>query len=148
MAPDIPVFGAPDPGARHRVRPAAYAVIFDGRGRVACVEEESGLYLPGGGIDPGEDALAAVHREVAEECARALEVLASLGHAVQFYRSARGEAFELRASFFLARFGAALQCAAQHDLRWIPAAPGSPMPPFFHECHRWVVEAALRSGRR
>jgi 8-oxo-dGTP diphosphatase len=138
-------FGVREPGVVYRVRPAAYSVILDGERRVACVTEESGLYLPGGGIEPGEDAARALHREVAEECARALEVLAPLGEAIQYYRSARGEAYELRASFFLARFGGVLDHEAQHELHWRPAGPVP--PPFFHACHGWAVGLALQKPR-
>ena len=35
------------------LRPSAYAVIQDDRGRVACVRTEHGLFLPGGGLEPG-----------------------------------------------------------------------------------------------
>lgn len=141
----VPVFGTREPGVDYRPRPAAYAVVFDEAGRIACVTEESGLYLPGGGIDAGEDALAALHREVAEECALALEVLAPLGRAIQYYRSARGETFELRASFFLARFGDSLPGEPAHVLHWLPSRSA---PPFFHECHRWALERALAREAR
>jgi 8-oxo-dGTP diphosphatase len=135
------IFGAPEDGVVYRVRPAAYAVVLDAGGRVACVTEGSGLFLPGGGLEPGEDAASAVHREVAEECARSLEIVAPLGAAVQFHRTPRGEAFELRATFFLARFGAALDRAPQHALTWLPAAPETPS--FHHACHAWAVRRAM-----
>jgi 8-oxo-dGTP pyrophosphatase MutT (NUDIX family) len=137
----VRIFGARDPARTYRVRPAAYAIIFDADRRVACVSEASGLFLPGGGLEPDEDAVQAVHREVAEECARALELLQPLQSAVQFCRTARDEYFELRASFFLGRFGAALAGQAQHALSWLPSEPE--VPPLFHECHRWAVQMAL-----
>lgn len=138
---NVQPFGIRQAGLTYRVRPAAYAVIIDGQGRVACVDETSGLFLPGGGIEPGEDAVRAVHREVAEECARTLEILAPLEPAVQLFSTASGEHFELHASFFLGRFGHELKAPAQ-PLRWLPAAPESPA--FFHECHRWAVRGVVR----
>jgi 8-oxo-dGTP diphosphatase len=137
----IRTFGVRLPEHEYRVREAAYAVILDGASRVACVAEESGLFLPGGGLEPGEDALDAVHREVAEECARSLEILAPLGSAVQFFITLRGVPHELRASFFRARFGRALDGTAQHELFWLPVEP---MPAFYHECHRWAVAQGTR----
>lgn len=63
-------FGPP-PAARtrYRRRPGAYAVLWrDGRvlltHQIAPVPE---FQLPGGGIDPGESPLQALHREVREE---------------------------------------------------------------------------------
>jgi 8-oxo-dGTP diphosphatase len=126
----------------YRVRTAAYAIIFDTELRVACVSETSGLFLPGGGIEPDEDPMAAVHREIAEECGRALEILAPLEPAIQVFCTARGEALELHASFFLARFGRQLDRPGEHQLSWQVALPEPPA--FFHECHRWAIQQALR----
>ncbi|MFT4014606.1 MAG: NUDIX hydrolase [Paracoccus sp. (in: a-proteobacteria)] len=65
----IPRFGPP-PGHRpYRLRPGAYAIL-PRDGRLLLTFQESPVpefQLPGGGIDPGESALAALHREVAEE---------------------------------------------------------------------------------
>lgn len=63
-------FGAPpEPGRNYRHRPGAYAVLpRDGQLLVtwqSTPHEE--LQLPGGGIDPGESPLVALHREVYEE---------------------------------------------------------------------------------
>jgi 8-oxo-dGTP diphosphatase len=134
-------FGYRQSTQRYQRRDAAYAVILDDKQRVACVVDKRRLFLPGGGLEEGEDALRAVHREVAEECAMALEIISPLDSAVQFFRAARGQAYELRASFFLARFGDALDGPAQHELRWLSAVPTPPL--FYHECHRWAVGRAL-----
>lgn len=58
-----------DAGRRYRLRPGAYAVLLRGREvllthQMAPVPE---FQLPGGGIDPGEHPVAALHREVYEE---------------------------------------------------------------------------------
>jgi 8-oxo-dGTP diphosphatase len=124
---------------------AAYAVILDEEPRVACVVDKLRLFLPGGGLEAGEEPLDAVHREVAEECARSLEVITPLDSAIQFFHAASGEGYELHAHFFLDRFGVALAGPAQHELRWLPVLPQPPA--FFHECHRWAVQQALsRNG--
>jgi 8-oxo-dGTP diphosphatase len=140
----IQSFGVRQRELVYRIRNAAYAIVFDDQRQVACVAEESGLFLPGGGLEADEDPISAVHREVAEECARALEIVAPLQPAIQFFCTARGEPFELRASFFLAHFGHMLGGAGQHELSWQSATPDS--PPFFHECHRWAVQQALNQA--
>jgi 8-oxo-dGTP diphosphatase len=136
------LFGERAPERTYRVRDAAYAVVFDEQHRVACVTEESGLFLPGGGLEIGEDPVRAVHREVAEECGRTLEIVAPLDRAVQFFRTRRDEAIELHASFFLARFAPGLEEAGQLEVLWLPAVPHPPS--FYHECHRWAVQQAVR----
>lgn len=56
-------------GRHYRDRPGAYAVLLR-EGRVLLTHQAEPVpewQLPGGGIDPGESPVAALHREVAEE---------------------------------------------------------------------------------
>jgi len=56
-------------GQRYRRRPGAYAVLLRGSEVLLTHQAEPvpELQLPGGGIDPGESPIAALHREVFEE---------------------------------------------------------------------------------
>lgn len=54
------------PGIAYRDRLGAYGVIVGPRGLLA-VWQGTELQLPGGGVDPGEQPIAALHREVMEE---------------------------------------------------------------------------------
>lgn len=59
----------PNPDRRYRHRPGVYAVLRRGDDvllthQAAPIPE---FQLPGGGIDPGESPIAALHREVFEE---------------------------------------------------------------------------------
>ncbi len=66
----IPRFGpVPEPGRRYRRRPGAYAVLIrDGRVLLTHQQEpDPEFQLPGGGVDPGESPVRALHREVYEE---------------------------------------------------------------------------------
>ena len=59
----------PKPGISYRRRPGVYAVLpRDGQLLVTHqAEPMPELQLPGGGIDPGESPIQALHREVFEE---------------------------------------------------------------------------------
>lgn len=58
-----------DPKRRYRMRPGVYAILPRGSELLVThqAEPEPEFQLPGGGIDPGENALPALHREVMEE---------------------------------------------------------------------------------
>lgn len=66
----IPRLGQPPCATiRYRRRPGAYAVLIRA-GRVLLTHQSAPdpeFQLPGGGIDPGEAPIAALHREVFEE---------------------------------------------------------------------------------
>ena len=70
-----------DPRKRYIRRPGAYAILRKGSHillthQAAPIPE---LQLPGGGIDPGEHPLPALHREVMEETGYRIRVKARLG---------------------------------------------------------------------
>lgn len=54
---------------KYKLRPGAYALLpRDGRLLLTCqLDPSPDIQLPGGGIDPGESPLPALHREVFEE---------------------------------------------------------------------------------
>ena len=57
------------PGQRYKRRPGVYAILLQGD-RLLTTHQASPVpeyQLPGGGIDPGENPIAALHREVMEE---------------------------------------------------------------------------------
>ena len=51
----------------YRARRGAYGILVGQDGLLLLVEQDGELQLPGGGIDPGESPLQALHREVREE---------------------------------------------------------------------------------
>jgi 8-oxo-dGTP diphosphatase len=57
------------PGQNYRRRPGVYAILLDGDGMLTTHQASPipEYQLPGGGIDPGEHPIAALHREVMEE---------------------------------------------------------------------------------
>ena len=66
----IPRFGeSRQLGRRYTLRPGVYAILPRGSDLLLThqVDPEPEVQLPGGGIDPGESVLSALHREVFEE---------------------------------------------------------------------------------
>ncbi|WP_224816545.1 NUDIX hydrolase [Hasllibacter sp. MH4015] len=80
-------FGSPpEPDRAYPPRPGAYVIIDVGEGLLASFQERPypELQLPGGGIDPGEGAVAALHREVLEETGYRIHALRRLGMCHRF----------------------------------------------------------------
>jgi len=59
----------PEPGRSYQIRVGAYGILPMGRDLLLTCQfdPDPDLQLPGGGIDPGESPIAALHREVFEE---------------------------------------------------------------------------------
>jgi len=63
----------------YRDRRGVYAIIVGADGCLLLVDESGELQLPGGGIEPGESALQALHREVMEETGWRIEPVRRFG---------------------------------------------------------------------
>ncbi|MGY6634037.1 MAG: NUDIX domain-containing protein [Alkalilacustris sp.] len=75
-------FGAQrEPQRRYRLRRGVYAVLIR-NGHILLTHQADPIpevQLPGGGVDPGETALPALHREVREETGWSITPLRRLG---------------------------------------------------------------------
>ena len=128
-------------GADHIRRAGAYAVIPDDLGRVACVRTEYGLFLPGGGLEVGEDPVDAVVREVLEECGLRVEVVESLGPVEEYHSSRDGtEHWLLMDEFFRCRVidERIHPSEPDHVLEWVPRTVAA--QEMLREGHRWILK--------
>jgi len=95
----------------------AYAVILDNAGRVLVVKTANGrCYLPGGRIEPGENAREALLREIAEECGWSAEVGVPLRRSSQTIFGGR---IILDAGYWQASLTARLDDDAEHEVLWL-----------------------------
>ena len=122
---DVPVFGAPPALAPSAVRPSAYGLIADDRGRLAIVRTPEGNFLPGGGMDPGETVEETVARETLEECGLIVKVGGWSIRAIQHvYSESEQTHFEKRSTFVEATIRTTMAAGTEpdHDLTWRSAA--------------------------
>jgi len=75
-------YGEPvKPGQRYRRRPGVYAVLVRGNSILTTFQQAPvpEFQLPGGGIDAGEQPVAALHREVIEETGWKIGLIRRIG---------------------------------------------------------------------
>lgn len=133
-----------NPVGEFRTRPCAYAVVFDG-GNLLCLEVRGRLHLPGGGVDPGEDAKSAIAREIFEETGYRAEAGEEIGMANQFFATTReGSPLNKAATFYRATVdmsSGGVGQEADHLVRWVPTAEflGSTAGDF----QKWAVRQTI-----
>lgn len=137
------VFGGPERGVTYRTRWGAYAIIENDRGMIAAIRIPRGLYLPGGGMEGGEDYAACLNREALEEMGCRIRIDEFIGRAAYYGHSQRiGGPLHTIACFYRAgitdRAGEGIE--PNHEPIWLPpeeAARGLYLP---HQ--RWAVAKA------
>lgn len=143
-----PQFGAARPGLIYVDRPAAFGLAVRD-GRLALVEvkkpgQPAWLDLPGGAIEAGETAEAAVVREFGEETGLQVSAGRFIAAADQKFRNTDGAAFNNRGRFFEVAIegeNPALKTEADHTLTWL--APDEALHWLRHEAHAWAVSVWL-----
>ena len=138
------VFGHPPVGTQATIRPSAYAIIRNDRGEVAVVRTIEGVYLPGGGMDPGETPHDTVIRETLEECGLAIRIGSRTAEAVQFAWSETEQTyFEKRCTFVEAIVLGpdASRLEPDHEVLWVDVDRACET--LTHESHAWVVRAGI-----
>lgn len=136
----VPTFGRPDPSLPLRVRPSAYALVLNPHGQLAIVQTPRGVYLPGGGSDPGETAAVTVQRETAEETGLDVAVgvwrRLAIDHVVA---RDEGASFEKRSTFCDAVPIRRSSVAVEQDHSTVWVDPADAVAQLSRESHRWAV---------
>ncbi|KRM87359.1 NUDIX hydrolase [Lacticaseibacillus thailandensis] len=98
-----PVFGTKDPKLDYVERRGVYAVIPDASGQRLLMlgAPNSAIFLPGGGVEAGEDDQATLQRELLEEFGVRVTIDDKLGAAAEyFYSHHRQTAYYHPATFY------------------------------------------------
>ena len=132
-------FGQLPEGASPTARPGAYGLIVNDAGQLAVVRTPGGVFLPGGGIDPGESPESALIREVREECGFDVLVRECLGEALQYASDPVEGHFAKQCVFFrcavIATGGAIVE--QDHETLWVSVDDARRM--LTHESQAWAV---------
>lgn len=116
---------AVQPKKTYRSRPGAYAILWDGEDILTTVQDGNrpDVQLPGGGIDPGEHPIPALHREVMEETGWAIATPRRLGTFRRFvFMPEYGYWAEKLCSVYIARpvLRRGAPSEAGHTAVWMP----------------------------
>ena len=120
---------SPKHGQKYRRRAGIYAVCLDGNALLTTLQQapHPEYQLPGGGIDPGEHPIAALHREVFEETGWRVQIQHRIGTYRRFTFMPEYELWaEKLCSVYLARPVMRLGAPTEpgHSAIWMPAAEG------------------------
>jgi 8-oxo-dGTP diphosphatase len=147
-------FGVPQPGVKHRDRPAVFG-IAERAGQIALIrvtrEGVPPFYdLPGGAIEPGESESRALAREFSEETGLIVRGGETLDRADQYMVKSDGEPVNNRSVLMVAAiegFDPSLKIEDDHKLAWV--APDEALRMVRHDSHAWAIACWLRrSGRQ
>lgn len=135
-------FGQPMPGLPHKDRPGSYGIILNDKSQLALVSvNQSRLFFPGGGIDPGETQVNALHREVLEETGLLIEVMGFLG-IMNDWILRKSEQLNVNriGHYYLARYREeqfAGKVEADHELHWVK--PKIAIASMHDESQSWLL---------
>lgn len=142
-------FGKIKTGEKCIDRPGSYAIIEKDRKVLLVKITGWGKYfLPGGGIDDGENALIALHREVGEETGFLVKVLEKVGEANEYIFSPKlGGKINKISDFYRAEITGedpSLKIELDHQVEWhfIEEA----IEHLHLKSNKWAVEKALLNG--
>lgn len=142
----VRVFGKSYPGVEYRPRPAAYALIDRGDGKIAVMRVNDQAFLPGGGAEPGETWGDTVRREVREEMGWAVHSLELLARTTEFLQpTSVRSATRIEAIFVRAELAELVADPVEEDhfLDWLEPADAAEI--LTHRSHAWIVsELAAR----
>jgi 8-oxo-dGTP diphosphatase len=146
-------FGVPEPGVKHRDRPAVFG-IAERNGQIALIRvTRLGVPpfhdLPGGAIEPGESEGRALAREFGEETGLIVSGGEILARADQYMIKSDGEPVNNRSVLMVAAiegFDPQQKIEEDHKLVWF--APEEALRIIRHDSHAWAIACWLRRASK
>ena len=141
------MFGEKLAGRTYVERPGAYAIIRDVHQRIATLCVRKAFFLPGGGSVLDETPQIALHREIMEECGRAIQIGPALGKAMEYiYAKNEGVYYQICSTFFQATFidDQVEQLEDGHKLVWLSTSEA--IQHIQRQSQAWAVQQLVSSA--
>jgi 8-oxo-dGTP diphosphatase len=136
-------FGEKLKDVSYRRREAVYAVVIDDHKNIAVIIQNGKGFLPGGGIELGENHNVSLIRECVEETGFTFQMNHFLGNAKQYFKTRQGEHLMNNGYFYTGSFGeyASEPFDQDHELVWMNIDQAEEI--LFHSSHVWAVKKGL-----
>ncbi len=144
---DIRVFGDILPGVKYTERPGGYAFIQNQLRELAVVKTPNGMFLPGGGVDPGEAIEDGLRRELREEIGFELQTARLIVQAVQYHWSEHYRSYFKKIGSFFEVEGVRppnAKLEKDHSLLWLPGPEIERV--LTQEFQRWAASVFWRGA--
>jgi 8-oxo-dGTP diphosphatase len=145
----IPEFGNKLEGINYIDRPGAYAVIQNNEKQIAVIQTGNGCFLPGGGLDPGETEVDALHRELMEETGFQISVTAEIGSAVEYIKaSSENKYYRIQSRFYQAQLDVKVGEGIEQDHHLIWLSQEEALSRLTRQSQAWAVQngVAIQNG--
>lgn len=138
---EVPEFGTREPGRTYTDRPGSYAFLFNKHHELAVISTGWGTFLPGGGLDPGENDIEGLKRELFEEMGLKVQNATFVCKAIQYLFSRHYQQhFKKIGSFFVVDVAqpVLLKMEKDHELFWMDKRQAA--LELSEEFQRWALE--------
>lgn len=134
---EIPQFGEILASLEYILRPSVYAVLLNPEGLIGVVESEGVFFLPGGGIESGEQPEEALLREILEETGYDSHLLWPLAEAHEYVQGER-HGWLKHSQFYLAETDVLTDMPPEETLHWLTSQQATERLSFGSQ--RWIIE--------
>ncbi|MGA4719510.1 NUDIX domain-containing protein [Fictibacillus nanhaiensis] len=136
-------FGEVMKDVTYRKRESVYAIVWDENKNIAVMIQNGKAFLPGGGIETGEDHEVCLKRECIEETGFTFQMEQFVGHAKQYFQTSQGEHLMNDGYFYTGSFGKDTNepLDQDHELVWMNVDQAEKL--LFHSSHVWALRKGL-----